>query len=193
MGCAKGHIGKERPIGSYTFAVTDHADQLVDHVFTDVVAVFGLAWRIDWVVVRNKTGVELVGLTFQKPIEAVEPAAEWPLVERPRSRALLHRGQVPFANAERCVSLCAENFGHSRCVVRDMTELVGEPGAEVRNRTHADRMLRAAGQQRRSSRRAQRGHMEIGELGSTGCQRINVWCVDVGAVAAELGEAGVVE
>ena len=39
-----------------------------------------------------------------------------------------------------------------------------EAGAEVRHRAHADGVLRSSGEQRRTGRRAQRRHVEVGEL-----------------------------
>jgi len=93
---------------------------------------------------------------------------------------------VPFAEAERRIALLAEHLG-------DVAELVWEAGAEVRHGPHADGMLGSAGEQRRPGRRAQRRHVEVVELQSFRGQRVDVWGVDVGAVAPELRKAGVVE
>ncbi len=188
-----GHVREERAIGPHTLAVADHLHQLVDHVLADVIPVFGTARRFDRMVVAHQLRVELVGLTFEEPVEAVEAAGERPLVERTCRRALLHRREVPLADAERGVPLAPQHLGDGGRVVADVTELVREPGAEVRHRTHPDRVLRAPGEQRGPSRRAQRRHVEVGELQPSGSERVDVRRVDVGAVATELREAGVVE
>jgi hypothetical protein len=158
-----------------------------------VVAVLGLRRRFDRVVVADEFGVELVGLALEESVEAVEPAGERPLLERSRRRALLHRGEVPLADAERGVALVAQHFGDGGGVVADVAEHVREAGAEVRHGPHADRVLGATGEQRRPRGRAQRGDVEVGELQAAGGEGVDVRRVDVGAVAAELGEAGVVE
>ena len=158
-----------------------------------MVAVFGPGGRVDVVVVDHQLGVELVGLAFEESVEPVEAAAERPLFERPGRRDVLGRGQVPLPAAEGCVALRAEHFGHGCCVVGDVAELVREAGAVVRHRAHADGVLGPSRQQRRPGRRAQRGDMEVGELQTARGKRIDMGCVDVGAVAAELSKAGVVE
>ncbi len=93
------HVREERAIGPHTLAVADHLHQLVDHVFADVIAVFGTTRRFDRVVVAHQFGVELIGLTFEEPVEPIEAASERPLVERAGRRALLHRREVPLADA----------------------------------------------------------------------------------------------
>ncbi len=145
------------------------------------------------VVIAHQVGVELVGLALEETVEAVEAPAERPLIEGPGGRALLHAGQVPLADAERGVAVVREHLRHRGRIVGDMPQHVGEPGAKVGNRPHADRVGRAAGQERRASGRAQRCGVEVGELQSPGRQRIDVGGIDVGPVATELGVAGVVE
>ena len=144
-------------------------------------------------VVGHQFGVELVGLALHEPVEPVEPTRQRPLVERAGGRALLHRCEVPLADGERGVAGVAEHLGHRGSVVRDVAEHVRETRAEVRHRPHPDRVLRSAGEQRCPRRRAQRRHVEVGELQSACRQRVDVRGVDVRAVAAELGEPGVVE
>ena len=193
VGGAERHVGEERTVGADALRVGQHREQLVDQVFRHVVAVLGLGGRLDRVVVAHQLGVELVGLALEEAVEAVEAAAERPLVERTGGRALFHRGEVPLADAERGVARLAQHLGDRGGVVADVAELVRESGAEVRHGTHPDGVLRAPGQQRRSGRRAQRRHVEVRELQAVGGERVDVRRVDVGAVAAELGEPGVVE
>ena len=53
VGRTERHVGEERAIGTHTLAVADHLHQLVDHVFADVIAVFGATRRFDRVVVST--------------------------------------------------------------------------------------------------------------------------------------------
>jgi hypothetical protein len=71
--------------------------------------------------------------------------------------------------------------------------MLGKPVRKLDTGPHADRVVVASGEQRRPGRRAQRGDVEVGELQAAGGEGVDVRGVDVGAVAAELGEAGVVE
>ena len=138
---AERDVGEERSVRTHPLAVADHPEELVDEIFADVVAVLGPGGCVDRVVVGDELGVELIGLALEEAVEAVEPATERPLVERARSGALVHRGEVPLAGAERGVALGPEDLGHGRCVVGDVAELVREPGLEVRHRAHADGVL----------------------------------------------------
>ena len=100
---------------------------------------------------------------------------------------------MPLAHAEGGVPVVPEDFGNSCCVVADVAELAGKAGTEVRHGTHPDGVLRTTGQQRRASRRAQWRDVEVGELCATRSERVDVRCIDIGAVATELREAGVVK
>jgi hypothetical protein len=193
MSGAERQIREERSIGPHTLGIGDHSQQLIDEVLADVIAVVGPAgWR-DRVVVAHQIGMELVGLALHEAVEPVEPAAQRPLVERSRRRALLHRREVPFAGAQRGVPLGLQDLGHRGGMVRDVAELMREAGAEVRDGAHPDGVLRATGQQRRARRRAQRSDVKVGELHATCRQRVDVRGVDGAAVATELGETRVVE
>ena len=193
VGGAEREVGEERAVGPHADAVGDHPQRLVDQILREVVALVGPSRRRDRMVVGDELGMELVGLALHEPVEPVEAPTERPLVERAGRRTLLHRGEVPLADGERGVAGVAQHLGHRGGVVRDVAEHVGEPGAEVRHRPHPDGVLRASGEQRRPRRRAQRGHVEVRELQPAGGERVDVRCVDVRAVATELGESGVVE
>ena len=100
---------------------------------------------------------------------------------------------MPLANTERGVALVAKYFRDGGCVVADVAELTGEAGTEVRHRAHPNGVLRPAGQERGTGRRAERGDVEVGELGATRSERIDVRRVDIGAVTTKLRKASVVE
>ena len=193
MGGAEREVGEERPIRTHTLRVGDHLQCLVDQIGREVVALVGRARRVDRVVVGDELGVELVGLAIHEAVEPVEATRQRPLIERPCGRAFLHRGEVPLADREGGVALVVQYLRDRGRVVRDVAQLVGEPGDEVGHGAHADRVVGTAGEQCRARGRAQRRHVEVGELQPSGRQRIDVGRVDVGAEAAELREAGVVE
>ena len=198
VGGTEGQVGEEGPVGPDALAVGDHAQRLVDQVLGQVVPVAGtvpsrVARRVDRVVVGHQLGVELVGLALEEPVEAVEAPGQWPLVERAGGRALLHRREVPLADAEGGVAGVVEDLGHGGGVVGDVAELVREPGAEVRHRPHAHGVWSPTREQRGPGGRAQRRDVEVGVLQTGGGEGVDVRRVDVGAVAAELGEPGVVE
>ena len=193
VGGAEGDVGEERSIGSHTLAVGDHLQHLVDDVLGDVVAVLGSAGRFDGVVVADELGVELVGLAVEEPVEAVEAARRAATGRRAGGGALLHRGEVPLADGERRVALVAQHLCHGGGAVADVAEHVREAGLEVRHRAHPGAVLGATGEQCGAGGGAQRGDVEVGELQPAGREGVDVRCVDVAAVAAELGEARVVE
>ena len=64
--------------------------------------------RVDVVVVVDELGVELVGLPFEEPVEAVEAALARPLVVGPGRGRVLHLAEVPLAEGEGRVPLVAE-------------------------------------------------------------------------------------
>src|SRR5690606_5560996 len=63
---AEGDVGEERSVRTHALAVGDHPEELVDEIFTDVVAVLGPGGWIDRVVVGDELGVELIGLTLEE-------------------------------------------------------------------------------------------------------------------------------
>ena len=71
-------------------------------------------------------------------------------------------------------------------VVGDVAEHVGKPGPEVRHHAHSHGVLRASGEQRRTSRRTDRGDVEVGEL-----QAVRSNCIDVARVDAAIDAADV--
>ena len=193
VGGPEGQVGEERPVRPDGDRVVEEADGLVDQVLAEVVALLGRRRRLDGVVVVDQLGGELVGLAVQEPVEAVEAPLQRPLVVGPGGGGLLHRAQVPLAEAQGRVALGPQHLGHRRRVVGDPAPHVGVAGAEVGDRPHAHRVVVAAGEQGRPGRRAQRRHVEVGELETTGRQAVDVRGVDVGAVAAQVGEPEVVE
>ena len=193
MGRPEGQVQEERPVGTHALRVVHELDGAVHEVLGDVVAVLRLRRRVDEVVVVGERGAELVGLALEEPVEAVETPLEGPVVERPGRRALFHRGQMPFAHGEGGIALVVEDLGHGGGVTGDVAGHVGEAGVEVAHRPHADGVVVATGEQRGPGGGTQRGDVEVGVAEPVGGEGVDVGRVDVGSVAAELGEPEVVE
>ena len=190
---AERDVAEERAIGAHALAVGDHLQHLIDEILRHVVAVVGAGRWLDGVVVAHQLGMELVGLAVEEAVEAVEAPAEGPLVERPGGRALLHGCEMPLADGEGGVAVVAQHLGDRGGSGADVAEHVGEAGAEVGHRAHAGPVLRPSGEQGGTGGGAQGSDVEVGELQSVARERIDVRRVDLAAVAAELGEPGVVE
>ena len=112
MGCPKRNIGEERPIRSNTLAVAEHQQQLIDHVFAQVVPLFSRSRWFGLVIVDHQLRVKLVGLTFEESVETIEASGQRPLVERASGGDVLGRRQVPLPHAVGAVSLGLEHFGN---------------------------------------------------------------------------------
>ena len=169
---------------------------VVDEVLGHVVAVLGAAGRVDVVVVVGQLGVELVGLALEEAVEAVEALLQRPVVVRAGGRALAPSGarcHLPSGEGGVAVVAAAPRPRVAACGVMRAPH-VREAGVPVRDAAHADRVVVAAGQQAGPSRRAQRGGVEVG-VAQAARRRAGRWSgVSMRrAVAAEVGEAGVVE
>ena len=121
---------------------------MVDQVLAQVVALFGGGRGVDHVVVVDQLGVELVGLTFEEAVVAVEAPLAGPLVVGTGSRCVLHAAQVPLAQGEGGVSLVAENLGDGGGVVGDVPAHVRVAAVEIGDRTHAHRVVVPPGEER---------------------------------------------
>ena len=169
----------------------DEADGLVDDVFREVIAL--AVGRIDVMVVEHQFGVPLAGLTLEEPIIAVEAALQRPLVEGASLRGLEGGRQVPLAGGEGVVAGGPQHLGQGACATGDAPPHPREAQVPVGQPAHAYRMVVAAGQQGRAGRRAQGGGVEVGEAQAAGGQGVDVRRGDLRAVAAQVGEAEVVE
>ena len=186
-------VGEERTIGRRADVIAREGDGVIDEIFGDVVAVLGRGRWIDVVVVVDELWAELVGLSLQEAVEAVEALRQRPIVERARRPGLVHRRKVPLADHVRAETLCAQNFCKSRSRAWDGAAHVGEARVEVRDGSHPDGVMVAAGEHRRPSRRAQRGGVEVHKADATVRKPIEVRRRDGRPVAAEVGEADVVD
>ena len=144
-------------------------------------------------VVVHEVGVELVGLTVEETIETIESALKRPLVKGSSSARVGHRAQVPLPQCERGVSAVTKNLGDCGRVVRDVASHVREARVEVGDGAHADRVVVAPRQQRRSCRTAQWGDVEVRVAQALGGKSVDVGRIDGRAVATQMRETHVVE
>ena len=114
---AQGEVRKERSVGTNRLAVTDKEESLVHEVLGEVVALCGSLRWIDTVVVVSEVGGELVRLTVEESVEAVEAALQRPLVVGTGCRGRLHGTEVPLTNGEGGVTLVAQHFTDGAGVV----------------------------------------------------------------------------
>ena len=101
--------------------------------------------------------------------------------------------QVPLAHRVRRVSPAAQDLREEAVLARNTAPVAGEADGEVGHAAHAVAMVIAPGHQARTRRRAQRGRMEVREPEAVPREAVECRRRDVGAVAAELGEADIVE
>ena len=184
---------QERPLGLVAPQLAHTGDGLVGQVLAQVVALVGGAGRVDVGVVADQLGRPVVRVAAEEPVVVLEALAERPVLERPRRRALVAWGQVPLADGERRVALRPQDLCERARLVGDARRVAREGHRQVGQHADTDAVVVAPGQQARPGGRADRGGVEVGQPHSLVGQPVDRWGRDVGAVAAELGEADVVE
>ena len=107
-------VHEERLLGGIHVRVEDLLDRVVGQVLAEVVALLRRPRLRDRRVVLGQVGIPLVGLAAEEAVEALEPAAERPAVERARRGVVLRRRQVPLAEAERVVAVLEQHLGQHR-------------------------------------------------------------------------------
>ncbi len=173
--------------------VGDVADGLVGQVLGQVVAVGIPARRIDRCVVPHKFGRELVGLRVHEAVVAVEPAAQRPALER-AGRSRLGQGcDVPLADHVVAIAGGAQHLRQGAGLGRDLAAVARIAGVEVGQAADAHRMVVASRQQRRPRGGAHGGRVKAGVAQAFSGQGVDGGRGDGRAVAAEVGEADVVE
>ncbi len=173
--------------------VLDAPNRRVDQILGQVVALLGRARRRDEPVVSHQLGGPLIGVTPVESVEVLEAHGERPALERAGRGLLPARRQVPLAHGERAVAGVAEYTRQCRGARRDARVVAGEAHRDVGEEAHAHRVVIAAGEQRRARGRAHRRDVEAVEAQAAGGEPVDHRRRDVGAEAAELGEAEVVE
>ncbi len=158
-----------------------------------MVALLDGAGRRDRVVVVVEGGDELVGLATMEPVPAVEPPGQRPRMAGRGHVGLVVGGQVPLPDGVGGVAAITQDLREEAVLLRDLAVVAGEADGEVGDPAEAVAMVVAAGQQACPGGRAQRGGVEVGEANAAVGEAVDRRSGHVGAVAAELGEAHVVE
>ena len=173
--------------------VAQELDGPVGQIGAEVVAVVDRARRAHCVVVVVERRDELVGLPAVEAVPAVEATAERPGGPRVGHVGLALGAQVPLAHRVGGVPGGPQHLGEETVLARWPPPVAGEPGGQVGHAAHAAAMVVAPREQAGPRRRAQRGGVEVGQPHALGGDAVDEGRLDVGAVAAELGEADVVE
>jgi hypothetical protein len=190
---ARAEVQEERLVGCDGLRVLDERQRAVSQVRGQVVALLGQRQLLDRVVVVHEIGIPLVGLGAEEPVEALEPAADRPLVLDRREIHLVLGRQVPFAGHVRVPPPLAEHLGDRPALERHVAVGAREARCGLSDRAHAVRGVVAAGHQARARRRAQRGRVEVREDQATLGDPIDVGCLDQAAEGLHRGVADVVE
>ena len=173
--------------------VGEIADRLVDQVGCQVIARREGAGRFDRRVVAHQFRRVLVGLGIHEAVIAIEAAAKRPTVERAGRARLGKRRHVPLAQHVVAIAVRSQHLGDGAGFLGDLAAVARKSGIEIGEAADAHRMMVAAGQQRRTRGRAHGRRMEAGVAQATLGNRIHRGCGDRRAVAAEVGEADIVE
>ena len=127
--------------------VADHRDRLIDQILTQVIAVLGAGRLLDRVVIGTEIGMEVIGLSLHKAVKPIEALLQRPVVERAGGGGLHDRGEMPLADTKRRPALGAKHLGDGRGLRGNPAAHVGETGIEIRDGSHADGVMVAAGEQ----------------------------------------------
>ncbi len=160
VGAARNVVHEERLVGRHRVEAAHVLDRLVREVGGEVVA--GLPDpREDLRVIAEQIRLPLVGLAAHEPVEVLEAHPRWPLVEGAGDAVLEARRIVILAEPRRGVAVFREDAADRRVLGPDDRVVAGIARREFRDHAKADRVVVAAGDQRRPRRRAQRGRVEF--------------------------------
>ena len=112
--------------------------------------------------VAEQVRLPLAGVAADEAIEIFEAHAGRPLVERTGLARVPGRRVVVLAEPGRAVAVLQQDAADGRAVLADDAVVAGEAGRCLGDHAEADRVVVAAGDQRRARRRAQRGRVEVG-------------------------------
>ena len=141
---AGAEVQEEGLVGLGRFEVGDELHRAVGEVLGEVIPPVDRTRREDAVVVVHERRRELVRLTTEVAVEALEPAAEGPACPRRPEMHLLERSEVPFADGVRGVALRHEHLGQEAVLLADAAVVPREAGDEVGDASHADAVVVAS-------------------------------------------------
>ena len=130
-------VAEERPVGAVSFYPLDPFDGPVGDVLGEVVVV-----PADIRIYRGglivKVWFELGRLGSREPVEAVEPEAGGPPVERAGRSQLPDRGEVPLAEHRGGVPVLTEDLSHRGRLLGDDRVVGGKTVGRLGDPTHVD-------------------------------------------------------
>ena len=186
-------VHEERLLGRVDVRVEDQLDRVVGQVLAEVVALLRRPRLRDRRVVLGQVGIPLVRLAAEEAVEALEPAAERPAVERARRGVVLRRRQVPLAEAERVVAVLEQHLGQHPVLERHAPVVAGVAGRQLHDARDAVGVVVAAGQDARPRRRAQRRGVHVRVAQALRGDAIDVGRLDEPAEARQLAVSDIVE
>ena len=190
---ARGDVREPRHVGRAGLVLGEHPDGFVDEVGGQVIAVGVGARGRDLGVVAHQLGRVLIGLGIEEAVEAVEAPGQRPAVGGTGRARLVEGRDMPLAGHVGAVAVGPQHLGDRARAPRDLPAVAGEPAVEVGETTDPHAVVVAARQQRGPGRRAHRGGVEARVTQAAGGEPVDGGRRRVAAVAAEVGEAHVVE
>ena len=153
-------VDEERFVGHERLLLAHPGDGPVRQVFRERVAFLRRARRLDRRRALVEARIVLIGFAADEPVEVFESGARWPLRERADRRDFPDRDFVALSELSGRVSVQFERLGQRRFVLRTHAAVARSRRRHLGNRTHAHRMMVAAGEERLARRRAERGRMK---------------------------------
>ena len=154
-------VDEERLVGGQRVDLVHVRDRLVGHRGDEVEA--GIAdERVD---VRGVAGevrrLPLAGVPAHEAVEVLEAHAGRPLVERADRTRLERRRVVVLAEPRRAIAVVLQDLADRRLVPGDEAVVARIAGRLLGHHAESDRVVVAAGDQRRARGRAQRRRVEV--------------------------------
>ena len=176
---ARREVHEERLVRNQRLLLTHPRDGVVGQVLGEVVAVLRPTPRLHRRRALIQRWMPLVGLAADEPEEVLEPAAaRGPRIERSHRAGLVHRHLMALAELRRRIAVQLERLGQRRRRVRSDAGVARSRRGDLRDATHPDRMVVAAGEQRLPRRRAQRRRVEPAVTQPPRRQPIRRWRLD---------------
>ena len=191
--CAEGDPGQPRLVGPRRDVLGDEADRLIDQILGEVIAALIRARQRDARIVAHQLGRILIRLGIHEAVVAIEAAPERPAVEWSGRPRLGQRRDVPFAEHVVAIAVRPQHLGNGAGLARDLAAIARIAAVEIGKAADADGMVIAPGQQGRARRRAHRRGVEARIAQSARCDPVDGRRRNRRAIAAEIGEADVVE
>ncbi len=186
-------VEEERLLGRDRLRVHDELDRLVGEVDRQVVALLRRFRLVDEMVVVDEVGIPLARLGSEEAVPALEASAARPVAPCRGEVHLVVGAQVPFADHVRVPAGLAEDLRQHPVLRWDRPARVREADRGLGDARHAVARVVASREQARASRRTERGRVPLRVANAACRERVDVRRLDRPAVAAERGEADVVE